>query len=133
MVLVSVFLFLQVFSAKAIPGLVPSTYCKTAIPGTCESKIDVFAGRMDSAVSVVAYPPEKFDQCTTEGTYKPAENLGELVFGQRLSTTAFQINFAEPVNCKALCVKKYPDQSTPSVSAYNDLLSGIKSFYDRHW
>ncbi|KAL7057170.1 hypothetical protein AAHC03_019457 [Spirometra sp. Aus1] len=88
---------------------------------------------MDSAFSVVAYSPEKFDQCTAEGTYKPAENFGEIVFGQRLSTTGFQISFAEPVECKALCVKQYKDTSNKYVSSYNDLLSGIKSYYDRHW
>nr|VZI17413.1 unnamed protein product [Spirometra erinaceieuropaei] len=133
MTVVPFLLILQVLSVRAIPGLVPSTYCKTAIPGKCESRIDVFAARMDSAFSVVAYSPEKFDQCTAEGTYKPAENFGEIVFGQRLSTTGFQISFAEPVECKALCVKQYKDTSNKYVSSYNDLLSGIKSYYDRHW
>ncbi|KAH8010079.1 hypothetical protein HPB51_024754 [Rhipicephalus microplus] len=82
---------LHVASAFYLPGLAPVNYCK---PGSttkqCQTKIDLFVNRLDSDESVIPYEYQHFDFCTTNGTTSPAENLGQVVFGERIRLSPYQ-------------------------------------------
>lgn len=84
-----------------VPGVAPNAYPKG-------QPINVKAVKMFSTRTQLPYEYYSLQFCLPKnGTivYK-SENLGEVLRGDRIVNTPYQLNMAENVNCKLLCNKK---------------------------
>ncbi|XP_077987329.1 transmembrane 9 superfamily member 2-like [Glandiceps talaboti] len=115
-----------------LPGLAPVSYCPQATE-SCKSHIDVFVNRLDSVESVIPFEYEKFDFCTTSHKSSPTENLGQVVFGERIRPSPYNITFNKEEKCKNLCQKVYKDADKDRAKHLKFLLDGIKQNYQHHW
>jgi transmembrane 9 superfamily protein 2/4 len=117
-----------------LPGMAPVTYCETPSEGTaCKSKIQLFVNRLNSEEQVIPYEYDHFDFCQAAEDSGPAENLGQVVFGERIRPSAYQINFNEPEKCKVLCNKKYDLSNTDDQKKLTLLKKGMSMNYQHHW
>jgi len=92
-----------------LPGLAPVNYCMAPISDDkCQSEIPLFVNRLNSEESVIPYEYNHFDFCTPENDLDaPVENLGQVVFGERIRPSPFKISFKVKEDCKLLCTKNY--------------------------
>jgi len=92
-----------------LPGLAPVSYCPQGEETEeCQSKIDLFVNRLTSQDSVIPFEYSAFDFCEPEGNRKsPTENLGQVLFGERIRPSPYKINFMENKKCEKLCDKTY--------------------------
>jgi len=119
-----------------LPGLAPVTYCKTAeiTGGTCTSDVKLFVNRLNSEESVIPYEYHHFDFCPAETDNSPAENLGQVVFGERIRPSAYKIKFLQDDNkCKVLCTKSYKSSNTDDQKKLALLRKGMFMNYQHHW
>ncbi|XP_070538417.1 transmembrane 9 superfamily member 2-like [Ptychodera flava] len=124
----------QICCGFYLPGLAPVSYCEKAKETeTCKSRIDVFVNRLDSVESVIPYEYEKFDFCTTNKRSSPTENLGQVVFGERIRLSPYNISFNNPEQCKSLCKKEYKTKDKDQIKHLRFLMDGLKQNYQHHW
>lgn len=77
-----------------LPGLAPKTYCKESRASeTCKSQLEVFVNRLDSVESVLPYEYNRFDFCKQTEETSPSENLGQVVFGERIRPSPYKVKF----------------------------------------
>ncbi|XP_058942377.2 transmembrane 9 superfamily member 2-like [Pocillopora verrucosa] len=123
-------------AAFYLPGLAPISYCETekSTNPVCLSKIDLFVNRLDSVESVIPYEYARFDFCVppTDKT-SPTENLGQVVFGERIRPSLYNITFKRDVTCKQLCPKEYKSGNAEDGKKLEFLRSGIALNYQNHW
>lgn len=123
-------------TAFYLPGLAPVSYCepgKQTSPG-CLSKIELFVNRLDSVESVIPYEYSRFDFCAPPSDEKaPSENLGQVVFGERIAPSGYNITFKVESVCKTLCKKKYSSGDADQMKKLDFLRNGIALNYQNHW
>ncbi|MCP9264965.1 Transmembrane 9 superfamily member [Dirofilaria immitis] len=110
-----------------LPGLAPVNFCerKVAKP-SCPSNITLFVNRLDSDQSVIPFEYHSEDE-------SPVENLGQVLFGERIRPSPYKISFNEQRQCELLCERKYEDND-PDVGKKMWLLrKGMKLNYQHHW
>lgn len=133
------FLLLGVFcvsQAFYLPGLAPTTYCAEKVdsaPGTCKSRIPIYVNRLNSIETIVPYEYHSFDFCTTDESHSPVENLGQVVFGERIRPSPYKVTFKKPEVCKSVCQKTYKIGDQKSIDTLNFLKKGISLNYQHHW
>lgn len=84
-----------------MPGVAPVEF-------SMGQKIDVKAVKMTSSRTQLPYQYYSLQFCLPKnGTliYK-SENLGEVLRGDRIVNTPYEVRMAENINCKLLCHKK---------------------------
>ncbi|CAF4602173.1 unnamed protein product [Rotaria sp. Silwood1] len=87
-------LFLSSINAFYLPGLAPNTFCRTSIPDSkCKTQVEVFVNRLDSVESVLPYEYAYFDFCTVIDEPSPVENLGQVLFGERIRPSPYKASF----------------------------------------
>ncbi|XP_074657551.1 transmembrane 9 superfamily member 2-like [Tubulanus polymorphus] len=125
-----------------LPGLAPVNYCAkevaTAVASgsnknNCKSEIKLFVNRLDSVESIIPYEYNKFDFCTSETIQTPVENLGQVVFGERIQSSPYQIEFLKAEKCKTLCTKEYKIGDAKSATSLAFIKKGILMNYQHHW
>ncbi|XP_046577899.1 transmembrane 9 superfamily member 2-like [Haliotis rubra] len=117
-----------------LPGLAPVTYCEESErPATCKSKVPVFVNRLNSLETVVPYEYQSFDFCVDDKPSSPVENLGQVVFGERISSSPYSFTFKKNVTCQSVCSKEYKKGDQASVKKLNFLRRGIALNYMHHW
>lgn len=121
-----------------LPGLAPVTYCEEASSGTdaskdCKTKIPIFVNRLNSLETVIPYEYDKFDFCVSSEDHSPVENLGQVVFGERIRPSPYQITFNKPEACKQVCNKTYVSGDKKKMEQLNFLRKGIELNYYHHW
>lgn len=122
---------LQLASSFYLPGLAPVNYCKEgATSSQCQSKVNLYVNRLDSDESVIPYEYQHFDFCTTSDLTSPAENLGQVVFGERIRLSPYTINFLENKTCANLCTKNYKKDDKEKLDR---LRKGMMKQYKHHW
>lgn len=129
-----VLLFL-VYSANAfyLPGLAPVNYCtKSKETEGCKSAIAVFVNRLNSDEAIIPFEYEHFDFCQTSEDASPFENLGQVVFGERIRSSPYKLNFNTNEQWKIACTKKY-QPSVGDQQKLQILLNGISLNYQHHW
>ncbi|XP_022620834.1 transmembrane 9 superfamily member 2 isoform X4 [Seriola dumerili] len=80
-----------------LPGLAPVSFCepgKDQFPD-CKSIIELFVNRLDSVESVLPYEYTAFDFCSEKTMKRPSENLGQVLFGERIEPSPYKSNFNE--------------------------------------
>ncbi|CAH0556998.1 unnamed protein product [Brassicogethes aeneus] len=127
-------LSLLIFNCKAfyLPGLAPVNYCREEDESSkCKKTVELFVNRLNSEESVIPYEYSHFDFCLPEDDEKsPVENLGQVVFGERIRPSPYKIDFMKNVTCQEVCTKKYDKKKNNLLSI---LRKSISLNYHHHW
>lgn len=117
-----------------LPGLAPVNFCEFDKPvESCQSKVPLYVNRLDSEESVIPYEYSHFDFCKADDAESPVENLGQVVFGERIRPSPYNISFAKNEECKLLCKKSYDLSEKAHVERLNILMKGMLKNYQHHW
>lgn len=65
-----------------------------------QSNITLYVNRLNTEESVIPYEYHHFDFCIGNEQNSPVENLGQVVFGERIRPGPYKINFLENISCK---------------------------------
>lgn len=81
---------------------------------------------------MIPYDYDHFDFCPAKDkdAKAPAENLGQVVFGERIKPSPYNIEFMKNISCAEVCVKSYTPASNNLLSV---LRKGISLNYQHHW
>ncbi len=75
-----------------------------------------------------------FDFCATGAHDGPSENLGQVVFGERIRSSPYKIHFKkDDKKCIATCTKKYDLGSADDKKKIAQLRKGMSMNYQHHW
>ncbi|KAM8715628.1 hypothetical protein ACLKA7_002646 [Drosophila subpalustris] len=117
-----------------LPGLAPVNYCKKAdVSSTCKSDVTLYVNRLNTEESVIPYEYHHFDFCLGKEENSPVENLGQVVFGERIRPGPYRIQFLEEVECAVACRKNYTGGNADSDRRMMVLKKGISLNYQHHW
>uniref|UniRef100_A0A673KBI0 Transmembrane 9 superfamily member n=1 Tax=Sinocyclocheilus rhinocerous TaxID=307959 RepID=A0A673KBI0_9TELE len=75
-----------------LPGLAPVSFCEKEDAKECQKDIQLFVNRLDSVESVLPYEYDAFDFCKDTDERRPSENLGQVLFGERIETSPYKQN-----------------------------------------
>ncbi|CAL8263181.1 unnamed protein product [Lota lota] len=121
-------------SAFYLPGLAPVSFCKEDKAGVdCQTEIQLFVNRLDSVESVLPYEYDVFDFCHDVKETRPSENLGQVLFGERIETSPYKFKFDEKVDCKKVCTKVYKKGAKEDAEKLDFLKRGMQLNYQHHW
>lgn len=62
----------------------------------------LYVNRLNTEESEIPYEYHHFDFCLGNERNSPVENLGQVVFGERIRPGPYKINFMENVNCQSV-------------------------------
>ncbi|XP_023025912.1 transmembrane 9 superfamily protein member 2 [Leptinotarsa decemlineata] len=118
-----------------LPGLAPVNFCKKSDESdTCKSEVQLFVNRLNTEESVIPYEYNHFDFCLADETAKsPVENLGQVVFGERIRPSPYKIQFMKNETCKIVCRKTYSGDNAKDNLLLSKLRKGISLNYQHHW
>lgn len=83
-----------------------------------QSDVTLYVNRLNTEESVIPYEYHHFDFCPINEENSPVENLGQVVFGERIRPGPYKIEFMKETNCEkviqSICstylgVKKFID------------------------
>uniref|UniRef100_A0A7N6F9B3 Transmembrane 9 superfamily member n=1 Tax=Anabas testudineus TaxID=64144 RepID=A0A7N6F9B3_ANATE len=101
--------------------------------GNAGSTIELFVNRLDSVESVLPYEYTAFDFCSKNTEKRPSENLGQVLFGERIEPSPYKFEFKKSQECQKVCMRAY-DTNNPSDKAKLDFLKkGMLLNYQHHW
>ncbi|XP_072519958.1 transmembrane 9 superfamily protein member 5 isoform X1 [Salminus brasiliensis] len=117
-----------------LPGLAPVSFCEEdKKTDDCQDEIQLFVNRLDSVESVLPYEYDVFDFCKDAEEKRPSENLGQVLFGERIETSPYKFKFRQNQPCQKVCTKSY-DMSKQEDKANLDFLKrGMQLNYQHHW
>ncbi|XP_051937770.1 transmembrane 9 superfamily member 2 isoform X2 [Hippocampus zosterae] len=122
------------YSAFYLPGLAPVSFCEVGKGDTdCQTQIELFVNRLDSVESVLPYEYDVFDFCKDEKEMRPSENLGQVLFGERIESSPYKFTFKQDVKCKAVCTKTYKKNSQEDATRLDFIKMGMQLNYQHHW
>ncbi|XP_042830839.1 transmembrane 9 superfamily member 2-like isoform X4 [Panthera tigris] len=134
------FLGLQASRSAAfyLPGLAPVNFCEASREtATCKSTVALFVNRLDSVESVLPYEyntfSSSFDFCKDSEKRNPSENLGQVLFGERISSSPYKFPFNRTGTCIKVCVKSYDTANDDQEKKLAFLRKGIRLNYQHHW
>uniref|UniRef100_A0A674CP44 Transmembrane 9 superfamily member n=1 Tax=Salmo trutta TaxID=8032 RepID=A0A674CP44_SALTR len=117
-----------------LPGLAPVSFCEDDKGGDdCQTLIQLFVNRLDSVESVLPYEYDVFDFCKDDNERRPSENLGQVLFGERIETSPYKFSFKKDEKCKKLCTKTYVKGKTEDKNMLDFLKRGMQLNYQHHW
>eukprot|EP00036_Acanthoecidae_sp_10tr_P016848 CAMPEP_0206308858 /NCGR_PEP_ID=MMETSP0106_2-20121207/12079_1 /ASSEMBLY_ACC=CAM_ASM_000206 /TAXON_ID=81532 /ORGANISM="Acanthoeca-like sp., Strain 10tr" /LENGTH=732 /DNA_ID=CAMNT_0053739917 /DNA_START=132 /DNA_END=2325 /DNA_ORIENTATION=+ len=123
-----------------LPGVAPRAYVKDEL-------LPLLVNRLDSTESIIPYDYYHFDFCEmgetaesdADGTAHPkegakvSENLGQILLGERIRHSPYEIRMREDVYCRPLCQRKYNFDDKKSRHKFKLLKNAIKKDYMHHW
>uniref|UniRef100_A0A667XYA5 Transmembrane 9 superfamily member n=1 Tax=Myripristis murdjan TaxID=586833 RepID=A0A667XYA5_9TELE len=129
---VPVFLLFALHSCSAfyLPGLAPVSFCEEGKGG---DDCQLFVNRLDSVESVLPYEYDVFDFCKDAEEKRPSENLGQVLFGERIETSPYKFSFNKEVKCKPVCTRTYAKGNQDSIAKLDFLKKGMQLNYQHHW
>lgn len=117
-----------------LPGLAPVNYCEEdKTTGKCKSEVKLFVNRLDSEQSALPYEYSYFDFCSSDSKEWPSENLGQIIFGERIRPSPYNISFLRNESCKLLCHKSYDLSKEDDLEKVDKLRRGVYENYQHHW
>ncbi|CAI5652535.1 unnamed protein product [Oreochromis niloticus] len=129
-------LYIRSFSAFYLPGLAPVSFCdkKEKADEDCQTDIQLFVNRLDSVESVLPYEYDVFDFCKDDKELRPSENLGQVLFGERIESSPYKFKFKEDVKCSRVCPPKtYKQGNKDDIAKLDFLKMGMQLNYQHHW
>ncbi|PIK54795.1 putative transmembrane 9 superfamily member 2 [Apostichopus japonicus] len=101
---------------------------------TCKTEVDIFVNRLDSLENVLPYEYDRYDFCQAgDEDQSPAENLGQVVFGERIRPSPYKFTFMKDETCARVCTKSYDLDNTDDKKKVNLLKKGVLFNYQHHW
>uniref|UniRef100_A0A8C9TXN2 Transmembrane 9 superfamily member n=1 Tax=Scleropages formosus TaxID=113540 RepID=A0A8C9TXN2_SCLFO len=120
-----------------LPGLAPVSFCEEKErqrgAADCRSEIELFVNRLDSVESVLPYEYRAFDFCTVESENRPSENLGQVLFGERIEPSPYKFTFNVKKQCVPVCTKTYNTNNQEDKAKLDFLKKGMLLNYQHHW
>jgi len=118
-----------------LPGLAPVNFCEEdKATDTCRSEVKLYVNRLDSEESVIPYDYSTFDFCQAPDTEEsPVENLGQVVFGERIRPSPYNISFLKNEECRFLCSKEFDLSNPDKLADLKFLMKGMLQNYQHHW
>uniref|UniRef100_A0A8C7DUZ0 Transmembrane 9 superfamily member n=1 Tax=Oncorhynchus kisutch TaxID=8019 RepID=A0A8C7DUZ0_ONCKI len=107
-------------------------YLQTLSP-SLQTLIQLFVNRLDSVESVLPYEYDVFDFCKDDNERRPSENLGQVLFGERIETSPYKFSFKKDVKCQELCTKVYTKGKSEDKNMLDFLKRGMQLNYQHHW
>eukprot|EP00002_Diphylleia_rotans_P013671 TRINITY_DN2667_c0_g1_i1.p1 TRINITY_DN2667_c0_g1~~TRINITY_DN2667_c0_g1_i1.p1 ORF type:complete len:634 (-),score=134.19 TRINITY_DN2667_c0_g1_i1:497-2398(-) len=107
-------------SAFYLPGVAPVDYPKDA-------KIDLKVNKMTSVTTQLPYEYYSLPFCKPDNIESVAENLGEVLSGDRIETSKYEIYMKVPETCKVLCQRTYTKKQSTNFA------QKIKEQYRVNW
>ncbi|XP_009890301.1 PREDICTED: transmembrane 9 superfamily member 2 [Charadrius vociferus] len=101
--------------------------------GHLQSAIELFVNRLDSVESVLPYEYTAFDFCQAEGKKRPSENLGQVLFGERIEPSPYRFTFKNKETCKSVCTKTYDTTKPEDKQKLDFLKKSMLLNYQHHW
>ncbi|XP_046529697.1 transmembrane 9 superfamily member 2-like isoform X2 [Equus quagga] len=121
-------------AAFYLPGLAPVNFCEAdRETAACKSSIALFVNRLDSVESVLPYEYNTFDFCQDSEKKSPSENLGQVLFGEQITSSPYQFSFNKTETCVKVCVKSYDIANEDQMKKLAFLKKGIELSYQHHW
>ncbi|XP_065226511.1 transmembrane 9 superfamily member 2 [Planococcus citri] len=129
------FIFIPSCLSFYLPGLAPVNYCKASetTSSSCKSDVQLYVNRLNTEELVMPYEYHHFDFCTTDESASPVENLGQVLFGERIRPSPYKIKFLENQVCTPLCTKTYKPNDAASDLKLLFLKRGMSLNYQHHW
>uniref|UniRef100_UPI00358F2CDA transmembrane 9 superfamily member 2-like isoform X2 n=1 Tax=Myxine glutinosa TaxID=7769 RepID=UPI00358F2CDA len=118
-----------------LPGLAPVSFCEPAKVGNgCKSDVELFVNRLDSIESVLSYEYSMFDFCQApKNRSRPSENLGQVLFGERIEHSPYKIEFKKDVKCAKVCdVKVYDPTSKEDQARLHFIMQAMQLNYHNY-
>merc|ERR1712015_24794 len=126
----------QICAGFYLPGMAPVSFCESerelSSGEKCKSKILLFVNSLDSVENIIPYEYDKFDFCHDEKDASPSENLGQVVFGERIRPSPYQFDFNKNKTCVKVCSKQYKETKEDKASL-SFLAKGVEENYQHHW
>lgn len=119
-------------SAFYLPGLAPVSFCEEA-GEDCQTSIQLFVNRLDSVESVLPYEYDVFDFCKDDKEMRPSENLGQVLFGERIESSPYKFDFNKDFSCRPVCTKTYKKGNQEDTAKLDFLKMGMQLNYQHHW
>ncbi|CAB1337189.1 unnamed protein product [Coregonus sp. 'balchen'] len=117
-----------------LPGLAPVSFCEDGKGGDdCQTLIQLFVNRLDSVESVLPFEYDVFDFCKDDNERRPSENLGQVLFGERIETSPYKFSFKKDEKCKELCTKTYVKGKPEDTKMLDFIKNGMQLNYQHHW
>lgn len=117
-----------------LPGLAPVNYCKEGdINKSCKKEVILYVNRLNTEESIIPYEYEYFDFCPSSDRSSPVENLGQVVFGERIRPSPYKIEFLKDKPCEVLCQKSYKAHDKTDEAKLFLLKKGMSLNYQHHW
>ncbi|ELT97770.1 hypothetical protein CAPTEDRAFT_180051 [Capitella teleta] len=127
-------LILDLTSAFYLPGLAPKNFCPSkAATNDCVAVIPLFVNRLNSVESVIPYEYRSFDFCTLDDTESTDENLGQVLFGERIRSSPYKFEFMKEEKCVSVCTKSFEKKDKDAMKRLDFLKKGIMLNYQHHW
>jgi transmembrane 9 superfamily protein 2/4 len=102
-VLCAVLLLQQLVDAFYIPGVAPRNYKYGEV-------VDLKVNKVTSVKAQLPFSYYSLPVCKPEKIVDVAENLGEVLSGDVIENSAYEIKMKVPQTCKVLCEKKYDNK-----------------------
>ncbi|XP_078483419.1 transmembrane 9 superfamily member 2-like [Ciona intestinalis] len=116
-----------------LPGLAPVSYCEQD-KENCKSKIPVYVNRLVSQESIIPYEYSAFDFCEpADSSSSPSENLGQVLFGERIRPSPYSFTFNKSEKCKKACTKSYDTSKKEEYEKLKFLQYGMLFSYENKW
>ncbi|XP_015237459.1 transmembrane 9 superfamily member 2 isoform X2 [Cyprinodon tularosa] len=137
--LVGLVYLLAVYSSSCLafylPGLAPVSFCPKDENNLkdCQTQIELFVNRLDSVESVLPYEYDVFDFCKDDHEKRPSENLGQVLFGERIESSPYKFGFKEDLKCNKVCTKSYKAGNKDDAAKLEFLKMGMQLNYQHHW
>lgn len=94
----------------------------------------LYVNRLNTEESVIPYEYNHFDFCLPEDDSKsPVENLGQVVFGERIRPSPYKISFMKNITCSVVCKRPYSGANSKDNLLLSTLRKGISLNYQHHW
>lgn len=117
-----------------LPGLAPVNFCtEEKKSNECKAEIELFVNRLDSVESVLPYEYTAFDFCQASEGKRPSENLGQVLFGERIEPSPYKFTFNKEETCKLVCTKTYHTEKAEDKQKLDFLKKSMLLNYQHHW
>uniref|UniRef100_A0A8C6QCT0 Transmembrane 9 superfamily member n=2 Tax=Nannospalax galili TaxID=1026970 RepID=A0A8C6QCT0_NANGA len=117
-----------------LPGLAPVNFCtQDKKSDECKAEIELFVNRLDSVESVLPYEYTAFDFCQASEGKRPSENLGQVLFGERIEPSPYKFMFNKEETCQLVCTKTYHTDKAEDKQKLDFLKKSMLLNYQHHW
>ena len=121
-------------TAFYLPGLAPVNYCKVGETSeTCKSELKLYVNRLNSEKNVIPYEYHHYDFCPSDESQSPVENLGQVLFGERIRPSPYKLEFMKNMTCELACKRTYTGGDKESEKKLEFLKRGMWLNYQHHW